>query len=70
MTRLLTVPEAAARLRYSRRTVERHIATGRLRAVRTCEGAPWRIREEDLDRFVNTWETNEPTYRPLRAVSG
>lgn len=50
--------------------VERHIATGRLRAVRTCEGASWRIREDDLAAFVATWETNEPAYRPLRAVSG
>jgi excisionase family DNA binding protein len=66
---LLTVPEVAGRLAVNRRTVERHIACGRLRAVRPVAGSPWRIREEDLEAFVATWDTNQPTHRRLRSAS-
>jgi excisionase family DNA binding protein len=66
--RLLRVPEAADRLGYSRRTVERLIATGRLRAVRLHEGAPWRVPADALDALVASMETNTPTHRSLRAV--
>ena len=69
MTLLLTVPQAAERLAVSRRTVERWIAAGRLRAVRPQHGSPWRVRTDDLERFVSTWDTNEPTYRRLRTAS-
>lgn len=66
---LLTIPEAADRLAVSRRTVERHVATGRLRAVRPGPGAHWRISTDDLARFVSTWEDNQPTHRRLRATA-
>lgn len=72
---LFTVPEVAGRLRYSRRQVDRLIASGRLRAIRIGPAAHWRVREDDLERFLSGLETNEPTYRRpaarrhVRAVS-
>jgi excisionase family DNA binding protein len=67
--KLLTIPQAADLLAVNRRTVERYVAAGRLRAVRPQPGSPWRIRIEDLERFVATWDTNEPTRRLLRSAS-
>lgn len=52
MTVLLTVPEVVARLRVSRRTVERLIATGELRATRV--GRRTLVSETDLDTYVRT----------------
>jgi excisionase family DNA binding protein len=40
---LLTVPQAAEALGHSRRTVERWIASGQLRAVRVGSRHPWRV---------------------------
>ena len=52
-TALLTVNEAAARLRMSRRSVYRLIDTDQLPHVRgLTPGAPVRLRPEDLDDFV------------------
>lgn len=65
---LLTVPEAAARLGYSRRSVENWIAAGRLRAVRIGPGHHWRVPASAIERFVAGMETNAPTYRPLKRV--
>lgn len=47
---LLTVQEAAGELRVSTMTVRRHIASGRLRAVRA--GRAVRIERSALDAFV------------------
>jgi excisionase family DNA binding protein len=49
-TRFLTVGEVAAALRVSNMTVYRLINAGGLPAVRV--GRSFRLREEDLDRFV------------------
>ena len=65
---LLTVNEVAARLRYTPRHTRRLIATGALPAVRISESAPWRVREVDLEQFIASWETNEPSYRPPRRL--
>lgn len=70
---LLTISEVAARLGYSPRQIQRLVAAGRIRAVRVTEVSHWRVREDDLARFVASLETNDPTYRrlgdpPLRAV--
>jgi excisionase family DNA binding protein len=64
--RLYTIVETADRLAVSRRTVERHIACGRLRAVRPGPGAHWRVTADDLARFVAAFDDNQPTYRRLR----
>ncbi len=48
---LLTVPEAAERLKVSGVTVSRWIKQGRLRALKVGPRAV-RIREEDLDRIM------------------
>lgn len=69
MVQLLTIPETAVRLSTSRRTVERHIASGRLRARRATGSSPWRVAVADLEAFVASWDTNEPTARRLRAVA-
>jgi excisionase family DNA binding protein len=68
VSRLLTVPQAAAELGFCRRTVERWIAAGRLRAVRIGPGHPWRVPVEAIDAFIAGLDSNEPTYRPLRAA--
>jgi excisionase family DNA binding protein len=49
-TRFLTVAEVAAVLRVSTMTVYRLINAGQLPAVRI--GRSFRLREEDLDRYV------------------
>lgn len=51
MTPLLTTAEVAARLRVSRRTVERLIAAGRLRVLRTSPGRVV-IEERELDAYL------------------
>lgn len=51
MTRLLTIPEVAERLRVHPRTVQRAISDGRLAVVEITARAP-RIAESELERFV------------------
>lgn len=48
---VLTVNEVAARLHIHRRTVLRHLKTGRLRG--TKQGALWFIRASAVDRFLD-----------------
>ncbi|HEY8424605.1 MAG TPA: helix-turn-helix domain-containing protein [Limnochordales bacterium] len=50
MERLLTPEEVADTLRVTRRTVYEWLRTGRLRGLKA--GPFWRIRPEDLDRFL------------------
>ena len=64
--RLFRIPEAAEHIGYERRSLERWIAQGRLRAVRVGPQAQWRIREDDLQMFIESMDTNEPTYRPVQ----
>ena len=61
--RLLTVPEAADRLRVHAITVRRHIKAGRLLAVRV--GRNVRIRESALEAFLNIASDEGPVNRPL-----
>lgn len=51
---LLTIHEAAERLRVSPRTVEREILAGKLAVVRVRSRV--RIREEELQRYVREGE--------------
>lgn len=46
----MTLDEAAAALTLSQSTIRRLIAEGALRAEQHCKGAPWIIRQADLDR--------------------
>lgn len=50
MTCLLTLPEAAAHLAVSPRTLRRWVAAGLIPAFR--QGGVVRLRELDLDRFI------------------
>jgi excisionase family DNA binding protein len=50
--RLLTVPQAAAYLQVSIDTVRRWCRTGVLRCITLGDRAGYRIRQEDLDRFL------------------
>lgn len=50
MSKLLTMDEAAERLRVSRRTVERYIESGLLK--RTKPGGRTLIEERELERFL------------------
>jgi excisionase family DNA binding protein len=51
--RLLTVEEAAERLRFSTETIRRMLRDGRLRGIRMGERrAGWRITERDLAAFI------------------
>jgi excisionase family DNA binding protein len=68
MNRLLTVPQAAEALGHSRRTVERWIAAGQLRAVRVGPRHPWRVPTEAVEEFIRGLETNAPTVRRLRVA--
>jgi excisionase family DNA binding protein len=58
MTRLYSVANAAKRLDYSREHVYRLVRSGRLRAVRLEEGAPWRIPEDALEELIASMDTN------------
>jgi excisionase family DNA binding protein len=49
-TALLTIDEAAERLRIAPRTCREWLRTGKLRGVKY--GKIWRIREEDVDAFI------------------
>ena len=64
---LLTVREVAEELRISQMTVRRHIASGKLRAVRVGRGV--RIDRSAVDRFVTPvdsgMEESEPAGQPL-----
>ncbi len=59
----LTVNEAAARYRVSRRTIERHIKAGRIRVTRV--GRLIRIRRADLDAAFSPESPPRPR-RPSR----
>ncbi len=48
---LLTIAEVAARLRVSRRTVERLIAAGRIRTMRTSPGRVV-VAERELNAYL------------------
>ena len=61
MERLLTPEEVADTLRVTRRTVYEWLRTGRLRGLKA--GPFWRIRPEDLDRFL-AGEQDAPAWRP------
>ena len=47
--KLLTIEEAADKLRVSTRTIIRYIESGRLKASKI---GVWRIRESDLNHFL------------------
>jgi len=49
-TLLLTLDEAARQLRCARRSVERHVASHRLRAVHL--GRSVRVERRELERFI------------------
>ena len=59
--RLLTVPEAAARLRVHAITVRRYIKAGRLAAVRV--GRNVRVRESALEALLESTPNAVPPYR-------
>lgn len=62
MPELLTVAEAASRLRVHPMTVRRHIKQGKLRAVRA--GGRIRITQDDLDRFLQPEGPTRPIAPP------
>jgi excisionase family DNA binding protein len=57
--RLMTVDEVAERLRVGAETVRRWLRLGKLKGARLPNKAGWRIREEDLDRFVDAYMNTE-----------
>lgn len=55
--RLLTVPEAAERLRVSEWSIRRWLRSGRLKGVRIGGSrAGWRVRESELEAFLKRLE--------------
>jgi excisionase family DNA binding protein len=56
--RLLTTAEVAERLRLHRKTVERAIRRGELRAWRPSAAGPWRIRPEWVDHWIDARGTH------------
>lgn len=50
MSELLTLDEAAARLRIAPKTMRDCLRTGKVRGVKT--GKYWRVRAEDVDAFI------------------
>jgi excisionase family DNA binding protein len=59
--KLLTVRQAAERLSVHAETIRRWLAAGRLHGTKLGGGpAGWRIRESELDRFL---EQGAPTER-------
>jgi len=64
MVEYLTVADVARRLRLHEMTIRRHISEGRLRAIRV--GRSIRVKEEDLERFLEPME-EEPAAAELLA---
>lgn len=61
-TEVLTVDEAAERLRVGRRTVYRLIAQGDLRTVNVAaKGTRIRLREDDVAAFIEARTVDSPT---------
>jgi excisionase family DNA binding protein len=54
--RLLTVREAAERLRVSEWTIRRWLRTGELKGSRFGDKAGWRVRESELEAFLKRKE--------------
>lgn len=50
--RLLTVQEVAQRLNLTYETVRRYVHDGRLKGVKFGNRGGWRIRERDLEAFL------------------
>lgn len=48
--KLLTTKEVAEMLRVSKRTIFRYIKDGKLKAKKIGQ---WRIKKEDLDKFID-----------------
>lgn len=66
--RLLTVDEAAERLRITRRTVRDWLWLGKLRGVKA--GRSWRIPESAIEEFLQTPTPYQPpVIDPLAAVN-
>jgi excisionase family DNA binding protein len=67
MQALLSVEEAAAQLKIAPKTLRDWLRTGKLRGVKT--GKYWRVREHDVERFVQAHVGAEPAVEPapLRA---
>jgi excisionase family DNA binding protein len=59
MPQLLTIPEAAERLRVGERTVRRYTSSGRLRTVQLGERTV-RVHSEDLAEFMDSLRQSEP----------
>jgi excisionase family DNA binding protein len=57
MTRLFSVPEAAARFEVTSQTVRNWIITGRLPALQTARRGRYRITQEDLESLENAMST-------------
>ena len=55
MHQLLTIPQIVDLVQISKWTIYKHIAAGRLRAVRV--GRLIRVREEDLNKYLLGGET-------------
>jgi excisionase family DNA binding protein len=49
---LLTVEEAAQRLKVTPYTIRKWLRQGRLRGIKVAGGQRWRIRAEDLDALI------------------
>jgi excisionase family DNA binding protein len=63
-TTYLKPVEAAAEMRVAPKTVYRWLRAGKLRGERA--GRAWRIREEDMRRFMR-WQEEGPPVQPSRA---
>lgn len=50
MEQLYTLPEVAAMLKVSRKTVYRYIESGKLKATKIGQ---WRIKKSDLDKLLS-----------------
>jgi len=64
MTRLFSVPEAAARFEVTSQTVRNWINTGRLPALQTAQRGRYRIAQEDLERLGDEMSTTIRNRRP------
>ena len=67
MNELLTLEEAAARLKIAPKTMRDWLRTGKMRGVKT--GKYWRVREQDVDAFVQGHLRNERAAEAPEAAS-
>lgn len=62
MDKLYTITELAEMLNMNRRSIQRYVAAGKIKAVMI--GGKWKISETNLQEFLSEQKHNTPKQKP------